>query len=84
MLNAYRVNLEVTMNDMTETMIETTKENMLQCFNQLREDDSIHEPNFSLRSPVPNINVENTFKYTVSAKNDAQIVALKTDLRKKD
>ena len=55
MLNAYQVNLEVTINDMTETMIETIKKNMLQHFNQLREDDSIHEPNFSLGSPIPNL-----------------------------
>ena len=37
-LNAYWVNLEVTMNNIIETMIETMKENMFQCFNQRRED----------------------------------------------
>jgi len=70
------------MNDMTETMIETIKENMLQCFNQLREYDSIHEPNFSLRS-ILDINAENKVKYTVSPKINAPIVAPKTDLRRK-
>ena len=47
MLNTYRVNLEVAMNVMTKTIIDTMKENMLQCFNQLRKDDNIYEPNFS-------------------------------------
>ena len=32
MANAYRVNLEVTMND-DRKMIESVKDNMLQCFN---------------------------------------------------
>jgi len=49
-------NLEKMMNDMIEKMIETMKENMLQCFNQLREDDNVHTPNFSLRSPTTEVN----------------------------
>ena len=68
MLNAYQLNLEVTMNDMTETMIETMKKNILQCFNQLREDDSILEPSFSLGYLLPDI-VKDKFKYTIFDKD---------------
>ena len=48
MNDAYWGNLKKMMNDMTEKIIETTTENMLQYFNQLRENDNVHNPNFSL------------------------------------
>jgi len=50
-LDAHCVNLEVLMNDMSDKMIETVKENMFSCFNQLKGDDNVLGPNFSLEPP---------------------------------
>jgi len=70
----YQVNLEVTMNNIIETMIEIIIEKVLQYFNQLRKDDSIYEHNnFSLGSPIPDISLEDNFDYTVSPKIDISI-----------
>jgi len=54
------------MDDMTGKMIDTIKENMLQCSYQLREDANMHEPNFSLGSPTPEVSHDNAFEYTIS------------------
>jgi len=83
MLNAYRLNLQLTMNDMTETMTETIQENMLQCFNQLRKEDSIHVDHFSSGSPINNISIEDNFKYSIFPKINAPIDAPMTIPRKK-
>jgi len=59
------------------------KEDMLQCFNRLREDDSIREPNFTLESPIPDISIKDNFTYTMSPNIDAPIDVRMSDLKKK-
>jgi len=81
--NAYRVNLDVAMNDITEVIFETMKENMLQFFNQLRENDSIYESNFSLGSYIPDISLKDNFEYIISPNMDAPIDTAMINLRKK-
>jgi len=56
---------------------------MLQCFNGLRADDSIHEPNFTLESPIPDICIKDNFTYTMPPNIDATIDVRMRDLRKK-
>ena len=59
-------NLEKIMNASIEKMIETTKENMLQYFSQLRKDVNIHEHNFSLGSHIPEVSLDDNFEYSIS------------------
>jgi len=61
------------MNDMTRKMIETIKQNMFKCFNQLKEDDNVHDPNFSLRSLTPELALHFGFDYTIFSRFMAPI-----------
>ena len=53
MNDACCANHEKIMNDMTEKMIETMKENMLQRFHQPRKDDNVHKPNLMMILSMP-------------------------------
>ena len=39
---------------------------MIQCFNQLKKDDNVPKPNFSLGSPMPHVTLDDDFEDTIS------------------
>jgi len=77
------INVKKIMNDMIEKMAETINKSMLQCFNQLRKDDNIDEPNFTLWSPIHEIKLEDNFKHYSFPKIEAPIDTHMTNLREK-
>jgi len=61
MNDASCANLENMMNGMTLKMIEAMKENMLKWFNQIREFENVHKPNFSLGYLIPEVSLGDDF-----------------------
>jgi len=83
MLNAYCVNLEVTMNEKIKKMTKTMKNNMLQCFSETREHKNMDTSNFNSGSPRDEVSRDDDFVYTIFPRFEAPVDTHLANLRGK-
>ena len=71
-------------NDMIEKLIEIMKENILQVFNQIREEVNVHEHDFSLRSTRLEVSLDDDFEYIISPRFKSLVNTPLTNLRQEN